>query len=134
MNDQPRAQSDGLVVEHLDGGLVVYDTRTDQAHALDASAARAWAELDGRRTAPEIARWLGADSAAVLAAIDQLGAAGLLAGVGPISRRHMLRRAAVVGAGSLAAAPVIDTVLIPTPPRTRAPCRSQAGAGVARRR
>lgn len=104
-----------MLVEELDGGLVVYDAATSQAHSLDPVAARVWRVCDGARTVSDIARAVGLDRATAEAVIVRLGEIGLLEPAsGGISRRVMLYRSARVGVAAAAAAPVISTVLIPT--------------------
>ncbi len=46
--DLPLARSAGLIVEELDGGLLIYDGTSNLAHALDAEAAAVWRACDGR--------------------------------------------------------------------------------------
>jgi Coenzyme PQQ synthesis protein D (PqqD) len=113
MSVRPRGRSEGILVERLEDGLVIFDTETDQAHSLNATAAAVLTAADGTRTVPEIAEAAGLEETAALAALQQLGGRGLLDGPMPVSRRSMLRRTALVGA-VIAAVPVIETVVIPT--------------------
>lgn len=111
---KPQRRSDGLVFEQLEDGAVIYDTQTRQAHSLDPLATGVLNAADGEHTPAEIAAEIGLDEATVHAALDQLNARGLLLPASGVSRRAMLKRAAVVGAVAAAAAPVIETVVIPT--------------------
>jgi hypothetical protein len=113
MDLKPQARTDGLIAERLDDGLVIYDRLSDQAHSLDATAAALWSLADGTRTISQIARAVGLDQAVARTAFDRLELQGLLVGAPGVSRRSMLRRAAGIGAGALAAAPVIETLVIP---------------------
>lgn len=113
LTERPMPRTDRVVVEAIDGGLVVYDQVTNRAHALNGPAARLWPALDGRRTPAELATALGIDLAVVTSAIDHFAARGLLV-ERTVSRRRMLQRTAVVGAVALTTAPMIDTVIIPT--------------------
>ena len=47
---KPRARSDGLVVRHLPGELIVYDLERHAAHCLNETAATIFRHADGRRT------------------------------------------------------------------------------------
>ena len=114
MDGRPQVRSDGVVVETLGDGVVLYDSDTKQAHSLDADAARVWTAADGERTVADVAAAAELNEAVVVAALHQLGARGLLVEQSGVSRRWMLRRAAVVGAAAFAAAPLIETVIIPT--------------------
>jgi hypothetical protein len=113
MSARPQGRSEGILVERLEDGLVIFDTRTDQAHSLDAAAAAVWSAADGTRTVSEIADTTGLGEVSVLAALHELGGRDLLVDPMPVSRRSMLRRTAMVGA-VIAAVPVIETVIIPT--------------------
>lgn len=121
-----RARTTGLVVRELQDEVVVYDTRSHQAHCLNRTAAFVFRHADGRRTAAEIAALLGpgADDKLVHAALDQLDKAGLLEG-GPTpaaltpSRREVLRQ---VGLGAALLAPVVTSLLVPTPAEAAATC------------
>lgn len=111
---RPQGRSAGILVETLDAGLVLYDREVDEAHSLDAKAARVWSAADGKRTVVDIAEVCQLDEATAVAALDQLEASGLLMRQPGVSRRALVKRAAVAGAVAVAAAPLIETVLIPT--------------------
>ncbi len=123
---RPLARSDGLVVRHLRDEVVVYDTRSHQAHCLNSTAAFVFRHSDGRRTAAEIAALLGpgADEGLVHAALDQLSEAGLLE-AGPVpaapapSRREVLRQ---VGLGAAVLAPAVASLLVPTAAEAAGTC------------
>jgi len=111
---RPQRRREGLVFELLEDGAVIYDSDTKRAHSLDPLATRVLHAADGEHTPAEIAAELGLDEASVHAALDQLTARGLLLPAAGVSRRAIFKRAAVVGAVAAAAAPVIETVVIPT--------------------
>jgi hypothetical protein len=113
MEPTPQVRTEGLITERLDDGLVIYDRLSGQAHSLDAAAAALWSLADGTRTVRQIARAARLEETLAQAAIERLAEAGLLLGATGISRRSILRRAAGIGAGALAAAPVIETLVIP---------------------
>lgn len=107
------------MVEVLDDGVLAYDLRTDEIHALDPVVGALWDEADGVSTLAEIATRLGLDAevaevyAADLAArdlitLDEAGAAGAL------SRRAFGKRAALV-AGGVVGLSVISTISAPLP-------------------
>ncbi len=123
---RPLARLDDLVVRDLRDEVVVYDTRSHQAHCLNRTAAFVFRHADGRRTAAQIAVLLGpgADEGLVHAALDQLSEAGLLeAGPAPAapgpSRREVLRQ---VGLGAAVLAPAVASLLVPTPAEAAATC------------
>ena len=86
MSVGPRGRSEGILVERLEDGLVIFDTRTDQAHSLDGAAAAVWSAADGTRTVSEIAETTGVGEVGVLAALEMLGGRDLLVTVGPLAR------------------------------------------------
>jgi hypothetical protein len=115
----PRAREDGLVIETIGDELLVYDTETSRAHSLNASAAAVFEACDGTRSAEQIGQEGGLDADAVGLALADLAKSGLLEGyVEPserVSRRTVIRRLAVAGAGIGVAVPVIRSITAPTP-------------------
>ena len=107
------ARTDGLIVDELDGGLVIYDRRCDRAHWLDAGAAAVWRAAAQGGTDTDIAQRVGVDAASAQASLVQLVDIGLVAadsGLG-VSRRTVLRTAAKVGVAGVAAAPIVSAVI-----------------------
>jgi hypothetical protein len=118
---KPRARVEALVIEELDGETLVYDLQRDEAHCLNATAARVWRYCDGRTSVHQLAARLGRELGepihddVVWLALRQLDEARLLrdplvlpAGRST-SRRSVLRRL------SLAAglAPVVLSIVAP---------------------
>ena len=121
---RPLARSTGLVVRQLPDEVVVYDKDSHQAHCLNRTAAAVFLHADGQRTLSEIAAHIGpgAGHDTVRAALDQLAAAGLLesAPAEPVgSRREVLRQ---VGLGAAVLAPIVASLLVPTPAEAAATC------------
>jgi coenzyme PQQ synthesis protein D (PqqD) len=114
MESKPKARKQGLVAEPLDDGMVVYDSSSKQAHALDGAATRVWRLADGTRTVAEIAATAVLGEPVTAATLERLATKGLLHADPEVSRRSLLKRTAVVGAGALAVAPLIETLVIPT--------------------
>jgi hypothetical protein len=115
----PTARQFELLVEKVRDGLVVYDTRSHSAHSLPSAVAAVWELCDGRRSGPEIASELRLDPEFVERALAELAGADLLdgpetPGVDGLTRRRILVRGARVAAASVAAAPLIETLLVPT--------------------
>jgi Coenzyme PQQ synthesis protein D (PqqD) len=135
----PKARSENLIVEELDGEVLVYDIDRDRAHCLNSTAALVWKLCNGRRTPSDIARELQratqkpdtknsrralkaspAEGTAELVwlALDQLSRDHLLdketfttSRVPLISRREAIRR---VGIGAAIAIPVVASITAPT--------------------
>lgn len=113
MLPRPQAKEQGIVEQALDDGTVIYDGATHQAHWLNAAATLIWSLADGTRTVAEITAEARIDHEAVVSALERLEGQGLLLDQPSLSRRSLLRRTVVLGAGALAAAPLIETLVIP---------------------
>lgn len=130
------ARSEGLVVERLEAETLIYDLERDQAHHLNAAAATVFELCDGRATIAQVAaetsrrleRPVTLDT--VAEALDQLAGSGLLDGVPEtgLPRRELVRKAAVAGAGAAFAAPLVKSIVAPTPAHAQSP-GDCAGAG-----
>lgn len=109
----PRLRS-GLRHHRVDEQVLVYDAREDRTHLLDASTGTvlellAVGDRSGEGLTSEVARRLGVapDEAIVTLAFDELRKADLFdeerapAPLGEVSRRELLRRAALAGATAL---------------------------------
>jgi hypothetical protein len=118
-----------LVVQEFGDELLIYDQQTDVAHCLSSVAAVVWRMCEGGASLQDIANRISVDrlggssapeDAEILAqaAVTELEEKSLLIGNGPgaegISRRHVLRRMAGVGAAALAA-PLVVSAAVPKP-------------------
>ena len=127
----PAARSDGLVVEHLAGETLIYDLERNEAHHLNPTAAIVFELCDGRATLHELtdqaAQRLGQPVSAETTqeALNLLAARGLLidtpAAQDGVSRREVVRRAAKVAAAAAVAAPLIESIVAPTPAQAQSP-------------
>jgi hypothetical protein len=114
--ERPVARTDELIVEELDGQVLIYDQQTDEAHCLSHAAAQVWRACDGENSREQLAAELGLDGAIVNRALAELEACGLLDGIpnAGVTRREATARFAKVGAAA-AAAPLIYSVVSPIP-------------------
>jgi Coenzyme PQQ synthesis protein D (PqqD) len=109
----------------LGGETILYDKNTCRTYSLNATSMLIWQHCDGQTNLEQLEQYVtrqgqseGAD-AIVQLALDRLVRVGLV--VGParapatdrITRRHALKRAALIGAGM--ALPAVIAVLAPTP-------------------
>lgn len=120
---RPLARSNDLVIEELDGEVLVYDRTNKRAHCLTATAARVWRACDGQTDTDGIADLLELSSEAVRDALSELERTELLEissiqvlqnGNGhAMTRRELTKRSAQVGT-AVAAAPLILSITAPT--------------------
>jgi hypothetical protein len=124
----PSARSNGLVVQRLEGEVLVYDTERHTAHCLNPNAALIWEHCDGKRTVSQLSEILHAANGnptttskekdeLVWVALDQLDKSHLLAGpvirpeiTSGMSRRQLMKAA---GIAALIAVPVVSTIVAP---------------------
>jgi hypothetical protein len=129
---KPRAQT-GLVTRPVGDEVVVYDPERHVAHCLNRTAAIVLDLANGENSVATIARALAVNTAnevdegVVLLALDRLADAKLIQAAGSStvswSRRNALQRLAVGGA---ALAPLVASLIVPTPAQAAATCIQQA--------
>ena len=123
----PQARNERLVVQEMGDETVIYDEQRNHIHRLNQTAALVWRNCDGRRTVTDIVRAaqneLGSPitEEAVWLALDRLEKGHLLQSrlarpeaTGQVTRRQMLRKAALVGGATLLL-PVVQSMIAPTP-------------------
>jgi hypothetical protein len=138
---RPVARTTGLVIRDLGDETVVYDLERHQAHCLNRTAALVFRHADGRRSVAEIAVAVAAeahspvDEDVVQSAIQKLAEARLIENVHakpsppPATRREALRK---VGLGAALLAPVVASLLVPTPAEAAATCVPAASCTLAK--
>lgn len=115
---------DGLLVERVDGEVLVVKESSREAHALNEAASIVFDLCDGAMSreamAAEVARRTGLpiDEGVVDLALTDLVEAGLVVlddeAPAAITRRGLIRRLALPAA-AMAMLPVVETVLMPAP-------------------
>jgi len=119
----PRARNEGLLVQELDGEVLVYDRLRHKAHCLNQTAALVWLRCDGKTDADQMVLHLSkktdstVDRTVVWMALKQLATAHLLEGDAPawreqsnITRREVISR---IGASAAVVLPVVSTIVAP---------------------
>lgn len=121
-NARPVARTDAMIVEELDGDLIIYDTASNKAHALNPLAARIWKLCDGRHSVSELADMFAAETpdGAVVNCLAQLERLHLLndGSLGGfesavLSRRQLLRKVAIGTAAAAVMVPMVTSILAP---------------------
>jgi len=107
----PRRRPAGLLVEQLEGEVLLYVEPTHRAFCLNAAAARVWESIDGARDVAAIAREASVDSELVGSTLREMGEVGLLDEVPDLPRVDLSRRR-LVRAG-LVAIPLILAITVP---------------------
>lgn len=131
MKVSPVARTESLIVKEVDGETLVYDTKTDEAHCLNETAALVWKNCDGQKSVSEIAQFLSAQSNSevkdeiVWLALDQLTRFKLLQEAPPkpalfagLTRRQMVARLGIAAV----AIPAIISIVSPTALAAGASC------------
>lgn len=131
---RPRARRSGLVIRELPGEVIVYDRESHEAHCLNPTAALVFLNADGKRSVMDLAALVTVECGAasredlVEAALETLARASLLEGPPPTrgaqaTRREALRR---VGLAAVVFAPVVTSLLVPTPAEAANTCIPEA--------
>ena len=120
---RPKARHDDLVVRDLPDEVLIYDTRTSEAHCLNPAAALVWRRCDGETTFAELVAALAASGApadedVIRHALEQLAASNLLddrtvaqLDSSGITRRQLVKRLGVAAAVGL---PLATSLIVPT--------------------
>jgi len=118
---KPRART-GVVARPVGSEVVVYDPETHTAHCLNRTAATVLRLADGQTSVAALAAALaaetgtGADEDVVWATLERLAEAKLLEAMpsrpASPSRRRALQK---VGLGAAALAPIVASLVVPTP-------------------
>ena len=119
----PRARAEGLILERMDGELLIYDLERHRAHCLSEAAALVFERCDGKSGAAQIAgriqRELGipVDRQLVRLALDEIARHHLLEDSRPrraagVSRRDLIQKLGLAAATGL---PLIRSIVAPEP-------------------
>ena len=122
-NIVPKSRKENLVVQELDGEVLIYDLTENKAFCLNKTSALVWQSCDGSRTIADISDAVGkqlnsqVNEDIVWLAIDQLSKENLVEKptetndkFNGLSRREVIRK---VGFASLIALPVITALVTP---------------------
>lgn len=124
----PRARQTQIIIKEVGSELLVYDRNRDEAHCLNATAARVWAHCDGVITVAKMARLLSNEMRTPVAeevvwlALEQLRKSRLLqeplsqapfakpAQMEQMSRRALVRRLGIAAAVTV---PLVTSIIAP---------------------
>jgi len=134
----PKSRKENLVVQELDGEVLIYDLQNDKAFCLNITSAIVWQACDGSKNVSEISEWVGEklntanNEDLVWLALDQLKKEKLIENGADIANQFegMSRREVVkkIGLTSLVAIPVVASLVAPVAAATASICGMLTGA------
>lgn len=120
----PKSRKENLVIQELEGEVLIYDLEKNKAFCLNETSALVWQSCDGNRTIAEISDTVGKqlnsqiNDDIVWLALDQLSKENLVdkqveSGnrFNGLSRREVIRR---VGLGTMIALPIVTSLVAPS--------------------
>lgn len=118
---KPLSRRDDLVIQELNGEVLIYDLRSNKAFCLNETSARVWQACDGNNTVSDISRAIGSDDLVWLA-LNDLKKEKLVEHDLPTPSKFegMTRRQVVknIGLSSLLALPIIAGMTAPAAAQT----------------
>jgi hypothetical protein len=131
-SQKPLSRKENIVVQELEGEILVYDLSENRAVCLNETSALIWQACDGNKTPAEISNFISkklntpANEDLVWLALDQLKKENLIENASDLPNHFagMSRREAIkkVGLSSLIALPVIMAVTSPVAAATGSVC------------
>jgi len=128
----PKSRKDNLVVQELEGEVLIYDLEKNKAFCLNETSALVWQSCDGSRTIADISDFVGKrlnsqiNEDVVWLALDQLSKESLVEKQTELndkfkglSRREVIKK---VGLGTLIALPMIASLTAPVAAQTGSAC------------
>ncbi len=127
MEKMPQARKSGLIIQEVDGEVLIYDQVSNKAHCLNQTAAKVWKYCDGETTLADACSALSrdletpVDEKLVWYAVDQFSNDNLLDEdvtpppafvVAGMNRRQLVR---TLGLAALVAVPLVTSIVAPTP-------------------
>ena len=138
MQKMPQARRSGLIIQEVDGEVLIYDQVTNKAHCLNQTAAKVWKYCDGETTLADACSSLSrdletpVDEKLVWYAVDQFAKDNLLVKevelpafiISGMNRRQMVR---TLGLAAIVAVPLVTSIVAPTPAQA-ATCKNTGQA------
>ena len=120
----PTARRANILVEKVGGELLIYDETNNRAHCLNESAAAIWRHCDGSRSIDDLAQHIfpkleSSDAQRVVGlGVERLRSRKLLENASTpatdLSKRDLLKKAALIATAAGIAAPLISSIMAPT--------------------
>ncbi len=135
--NKPLSRRDNVVVQEIDGEVLIYDLVKNKAFCLNKTSALVWQSCDGKKTIAEISDWLGkqlnsnVNEDIVWLALDQLSQENLIvretkpvSKFAGLSRRQVIKQ---VGLATVIALPIITSLVAPLAIHANSSCIPLAG-------
>lgn len=116
LENRPVGRTDDLVVQELNGEVLIYDLKENKAFCLNETSALVWRACDGNHTVDEIGKQLGSEDLAWLALSDLKKQKLVDHNIGtPAKFEGMSRREVVktLGMSTMLAIPTIAALVAP---------------------
>jgi hypothetical protein len=117
MKTLPTAQTANIVVQEMNGEILIYDLSTNKVFCLNETSAQIYRSCDGKTTFAELKEKFNFDEDFIFLALDELKRLNLLqqtqnyrSSLAGMSRREAVKK---VGLGTLLALPVITSLVAP---------------------
>jgi hypothetical protein len=129
-SERPLSRKEDLVVQELNGEVLIYDLRKNKAFCLNETSALVWQACDGNNSVSDIGNKVGSEDIVWLA-LDELKKERLIEdGTSPVSKFEGMSRRDVIkkiGIGSMIALPVVASLVAPTATHAQS-CRANDAA------
>jgi hypothetical protein len=124
-HNYPKSRTDEIVVQEMNGEILVYDLRDNRAMCLNETSSAVWKACDGSNSVADIAARVGNEDIVWLALaelkkeklIDSMP--GTPADFEGLSRREVIKK---IGLGSMIALPIIAGLVAPTAANAASSC------------
>lgn len=133
---RPLAKKDDLVIQEVDGEVLVYDLSANKAVCLNQTSALVWQNCDGKKNAIEIAGEISkklntnVSEEMIWFAVNQLNKENLLKPKADytdkfsgLSRREVIKK---IGLGTMIAIPVVSSLMAPEAAFAQSTCNTGA--------
>lgn len=114
-SEKPLSRKEDLVIQDMNGEILIYDLRENKAFCLNETSALVWQACDGNNSVAEIGKQVGSEDVVWLA-LDELKKERLIetahvSKFNGMSRRDVIKK---IGIGSMIALPVVASLVAPT--------------------
>jgi hypothetical protein len=125
MNSLPKSRSADVLIQEVDGELLIYDLKTDKVLCLNPTSATVWQLCDGKTTCEEMSKRIGAPIELVWLAVEEFQKNKLFEHEialnlpkDRVSRRGLLLK---LGAATIAL-PIVGSIVAPTAAYAQSSC------------